>query len=103
MIEVLEVFVILLLILANGVFSMSEIAIISARKARLQQLADEGDTKAGMALELANAPNLFLPTIQIGITLVGILTGAIGGVTIADRLAALLEGLPYLAPYARSI
>ena len=72
----LEFLFILLLILTNGVFAMSEIAIVSARKARLQQWADEGDTKARVALELANAPNRFLSTAQIGITLVGILAGA---------------------------
>ena len=72
----LDILFILLLILANGMFAMSEIAVVSARKARLQQLVNEGNTKARAALELANAPNRFLSTAQIGITLVGILAGA---------------------------
>lgn len=99
----LEILVIFLLIIANGVFSMSEIAIISSRKARLQQQAEEGDRKARVALDLANAPNLFLATTQIGITLVGILTGAFSGVTISNRLADLLDLIPLLAPYSHSI
>lgn len=67
---------------------MSEIAVISARKARLQQRANEGDAKAQAALELANSPGPFLSTIQIGITLIGILAGAFGGATLAEELAA---------------
>lgn len=67
-----EVTFIILLLIANGVFAMSEIAVVSARLARLQQLADEGDAKARAALGLANAPDKFLSTVQIGITLVGI-------------------------------
>lgn len=101
--ELFEILVIFLLILANGIFSMSEIAIISARKGRLQQLSDEGDTKAQAALDLANAPNLFLPTIQIGITLVGVLTGAVGAATIAGRLAAFLDKIPGIEPYGSTI
>jgi putative hemolysin len=101
--ELFEILAIFLLILANGMFSMSEIALISARKARLQQLAEEGDAKAQAALDLANAPNLFLPTIQIGITLVGVLTGAVGAATIADRLAASLGKIPWIEPYGTTI
>jgi putative hemolysin len=74
-----EALVIILLLIANGVFAMSEIAIVSSRKARLQERADRGDAKARTALDLANAPNEFLSTVQIGITLVGILAGAFGG------------------------
>jgi len=69
----LEILFIILLLVANGVFAMSEIAVVTARKARLRQRADAGDAKARVALELANAPDRFLSTIQIGITLVGIL------------------------------
>ncbi len=82
---------------------MSEMAVVSARKVRLQQWANEGDAKARAALELANAPNQFLSTIQIGITLIGILTGAFGGATIAQAFAALLSQIPWLAPYSRVI
>ena len=96
----LEILIVLLLMLGNGFFAMSEIALVSARKSRLQQWANEGDPRARLALELANAPNHFLSTVQIGITLVGILAGAFGGATIADRLAVALAGIPWLAPYS---
>jgi putative hemolysin len=86
-----ELLIILLLIVANGVFAMSETALLSARKARLQQRADEGDQRAAAALELANQPNTFLATVQIGITLIGILAGAFGGATLAGTLAELLR------------
>jgi putative hemolysin len=98
-----EALVILLLIILNGVFAMSEIAVVSARKARLQQWAEAGDTKARAALELANAPNQFLSTVQIGITLIGILAGAFGGATIAKELDAWLGDIPLLAPYSRAL
>jgi len=101
--EYFEILVILLLILANGFFSMAEIAVISSRKARLQQWAEEGNKKARAALQLANEPNSFLSTIQIGITLVGVLTGALGGVTVAHRLASFFSHLPYVSKYAHSI
>ena len=70
-----EIFIILGLILINGFFSMAEIALVSARKARLEAQADKGDVDAKRALKLANHPDTFLSTIQIGITLVGVLTG----------------------------
>ncbi|WP_041780058.1 hemolysin family protein [Allocoleopsis franciscana] len=98
-----EILFILLLIIANGVFSMSETALVSARKARLQQLANEGDAKARTALEVANAPNRFLSTVQIGITLIGIMTGAFGGATIASKLVGILNLVPLLAPYSESL
>jgi putative hemolysin len=98
----LEILIIFLLLVANGLFAMAEIAIVSARKAKLQQLADEGSNKARAALDLANEPNQFLATVQIGITLVGILAGAFGGATLAGRLTAYLSWIPYLAPYAET-
>jgi len=98
-----DIVVIVFLILINGLFSMSEIAIISARKARLQRLAEEGDVKAQNALELANSPNLFLSTAQIGITLVGVMSGVFGGATVAHRLAGLLSSYPMLRPYSETI
>lgn len=98
-----EVILILLLILANGLLSMSEIAIISARKARLQQRANEGDEKARAALALATDPGDFLSTVQIGITLVGILTGVFGGATIATTVSGWLNAIPPLSPYSRAI
>ncbi len=98
-----ELVFILLLIVANGVFAMSEIAVVSARKARLQQWANEGNAKARVALELANAPGRFLSTVQIGITLVGILAGAFGGATIAEELATRLKSIPPLELYGEAL
>ena len=99
----LELFFLLLLILLNGIFAMSEMAVVSSRKTRLQQRALEGDSKAGVALELANDPNQFLATIQVGITLVGILAGAFGGATLAKEMGGWLAKAPWLAPYADAI
>ncbi|MEH2208939.1 MAG: hemolysin family protein [Nostoc sp.] len=98
-----EILIILVLIIANGVFSMSEMAIVSARKVRLQQLANQGDAKAMAALKLAESPNHFLSTVQVGISLIGILTGAFGGATIANRLAVYVKLVPLLAPYSEPI
>ncbi|MFN2298994.1 MAG: hemolysin family protein [Anaerolineales bacterium] len=100
---VLEILFLLFLILINGLFSMSEFAVISARRSRLQELAEDGNERARTALELAEHPDRFLATIQIGITLVGTLAGALGGATIAHRLADWFAGLPMLAPYAEAI
>jgi putative hemolysin len=99
----IEALLILLLILANGLFSGSEIAVVSARKVRLQQRAEQGDRRARAALQLANAPNDFLSTVQIGITLIGILSGAVGGATIARRLETSLVGLPWIGGSAKAI
>ncbi len=99
----LEVLIIFLLLVVNGVFAMSEIAIVSARKARLQQLAEAGNVQARAALELASRPTQFLASVQIGITLIGILAGAFGGATIAEEIAAWLNTYPALAPYGETI
>src|SRR4051812_41400497 len=72
----MELLVLLLLFFVNGLFSMSEMAVVSSRKARLQQLFDEGRAGAGTALELANNPSHFLSTVQVGITIIGITSGA---------------------------
>ncbi len=98
-----EIFFILMLVVANGVFAMSEMAVVSARKARLQQWANEGNVRARAALKLANTPERFLSTIQIGITMVGILAGALGGATIAEQLGARLSAIPALADYGEAI
>ncbi|HVG38593.1 MAG TPA: hemolysin family protein [Pyrinomonadaceae bacterium] len=94
-----EITFLLLLLVANGVFAMAEIAVVSARKARLQQRAEAGDAKAQAALDLAAAPEHFLSTIQIGITLIGIFAGAFGGATIAEQLGAQFNRVPLLAPH----
>ncbi|MDQ5977693.1 MAG: magnesium and cobalt exporter, family [Verrucomicrobiota bacterium] len=98
-----EIVVIFLLLLANGVFSMAEIAVVSARKSRLRQRAEQGDTRAKRALALAENPNTFLATVQIGITLVGVLAAAFGGASLADRLTGPLATIPWLAPYAEEV
>ena len=98
-----EVVILVGLILANGVFAMAEIAIVSARKARLQQRAEEGDVGARQALALANEPTRFLSTIQIGITLIGTLTGVFGGATLAAEIAVPLRSVPGLASSADAI
>lgn len=90
----LELLIILVLVLANGLFAMSEIAVVSSRKARLQEMSDKGDLKARAALELANSPNRFLSTVQVGITLIGILAGAFGGATLSQSLAVYLKRVP---------
>lgn len=95
----LNILIVLLLIAANGIFAMSEIAIIAARKARLQEQAEGGNKGARIALELSSAPNRFLSTVQIGITLIGIFAGALGGTTIAEKMAEWLIRFPSLAPY----
>jgi putative hemolysin len=98
-----ELFAILLLVLANGVFAMAEIAVVSARRARLQTWAEQGNPRARMALELAESPGEFLSTVQIGITLVGILAGAFGGARLAEPLAEALRPLPGVGPYRETL
>jgi putative hemolysin len=97
------VLLILLMIIANGIFSMSEIAVVSSRKSRLEQQALEGDTNAKRALELASHPNRFLSTVQVGMTLVGIFTGAYGGSTIASQIDVIFEGLPWVGQYSEGL
>ncbi len=98
-----EVAFILLLIIANGVFAMSETAVISSRKERLRQWANEGNDKARTVLELANDPTRFLSTVQFGITLVSVLASVYGGATIAEKLAVSLQAIPLLEPYSKAI
>jgi putative hemolysin len=82
---------------------MSEIAVVAARKVRLQQRAEDGDERARTALALAHDPNKFLSTVQFGITMVGVLAGAYGGATIAEKLVPSISQVPQLAPYAAGI
>jgi putative hemolysin len=83
----LEILAIILLTIANGAFAMSESAVVSARRARLESLAEEGSKNARAALHLTNHPNDCLSTVQIGITLIGTLAGAFGGATLAAQMA----------------
>jgi putative hemolysin len=99
----LDIILLFILFLLNGVFAMSELAIASSRKTRLQQWAEEGDDRAAVALRLAEHPNRFLATVQIGITLIGIITGFYGGATLSEPVAQYLALFPVLAPYSRSI
>ena len=94
-----EILILLVLVLANGVFAMSEAAVISSRKARLQERANRGDASAAAALALAEQPNDFLSTVQIGITLIGILAGAFGGARLSVHLADWLARYPAIAAY----
>jgi len=98
-----EISLILFLIILNGLLALSELALVSSRKARLEKLAKEGDAKARIALELAESPDSFLSTIQIGITFIGILAGAFGGATIADILTQYFAFFPLFAPYSQTI
>ncbi|HVK46281.1 MAG TPA: hemolysin family protein [Pseudobacter sp.] len=99
----MEILIILLLILLNGVFSMSEIALVSSRKFKLEAAARKGNSNARKALELANNPNTFLSTVQIGITLIGILTGIFSGDTITVSLRQSIAEIDALKPYANTI
>jgi putative hemolysin len=99
----MEILIIFFLILLNGVFSMSEIALISARKNRLETAAKKGNKNAQIALDLANAPNKFLSTVQIGITLIGILTGIYSGDKITNDVESFILGFQLLKPFAPSI
>jgi putative hemolysin len=99
----LEIIIALALIVANGLFVMSEAALLAARKTRLQQRADEGDLRAQAALELAQDPNSFLATVQIFITLIGTLLGAFSGATLARPVTALFNQVPALQPYSEGL
>jgi len=95
-----ELILIVVLLLANGVFSGTELAMVSARRGRLQQKADDGVTGAAVALALQDDPNRLLSTVQIGITLISTLTGVYGGASIAEKITPLLEPVPFIGPYA---
>ena len=99
----LEISIVLVLLLANGVFAMTEIAIVSSRKGLLQSMAEKGNSGAARALKLADSPNRFLSTVQIGITLVGIVAGALGSGTVASKLAEFLGVIPLIGEYAKPI
>jgi putative hemolysin len=98
-----EFFIIIGLVIINGIFSMAEIALISARKARLEGQANKGDVKAKYALELANHPDTFLSTVQIGITLISILLGIFSGENFQHHIKGWLENITILQPYLNTI
>lgn len=99
----MEILILAGLILLNGLFSMAEIALVSARKSRLEAQAGKGDKDAREALNLANRPETFLSTVQMGITVIGILTGIYSGEKITDDFAAFLHKYPLVAPYSNGI
>lgn len=99
----MELFIIAFLIILNGIFSMSEIAIVSARKSRLEAEAKRGNKNAKAALDTANDPNRFLSTVQIGITLIGILTGIFSGDKITTDISSFVQQFDLFRPYADSI
>lgn len=99
----MEIFILLGLILLNGIFSMSEIALVSARKARLEAQANKGNKRAKEALQLANHPDNFLSTVQIGITLIGILTGIYSGEKLTDDFIYFLNKFSITRPYSEGL
>jgi putative hemolysin len=99
----LELIILFFLIFLNGLFVMAEIALVSARKSRLENLADNGDIKARAALRLAESPELFLSTAQIGITLIAILTGFYSGEKFSANLTPYLQKISFLREYAANI
>lgn len=98
-----ELAILVVLLLANGFFSMSEIAVVSCNRARLRHLASQGDRRSAAALELAEEPNRFLSTVQIGITLVGVIAAAFSGATFSAALAKPMQTVPWLTPYAEEL
>lgn len=99
----IEIAVIFALFIANGLFAMTEMAVVSSRRGKLQLLAERGHAGAVAALALAESPGRFLPTVQSGITLVGLFAGAFGGATLAGQLAVWLKGFAPLAAYADAL
>jgi len=99
----MEILVIVFLILLNGIFSMAEMALVSSRKIRLEQAAKKGSSRAKLALSLAEHPNKFLSTVQIGITIIGILMGIFSGASLTNQLAAQFDRITVLAPFSHSL
>jgi putative hemolysin len=100
---VFEIGFIIVLVLLNGAFAMSELAIVSSRRLRLQAMQRRGSAGAAAALALAEDPQRFLPTVQVGITLIGIFAGAFGGARLATTLGSLLDAIPGVAPFGTEI
>lgn len=100
---ILEIFLIIFLILLNGYFSLSEIALISSKKSKLRHWSKQGNKKAHAALSLTRQSSEMLSTIQIGITTIGIFAGAFGGATVAEHIESWLTTFPILAPYAEAL
>jgi putative hemolysin len=99
----LEIIIILILIILTGYLSMAELAVVSVRKAKMQKYLEEGNENAQIVFDLLEDPNEFLSTVQIGISLIGVLTGALGGVTLAKPLAQYISFIPYAEPVSVAI
>lgn len=99
----MELVIILLLIILNGIFAMSEMALVSSKKFKLESAKKKGSSGAKKALELAETPTRFLSTVQIGITLIGVLLGVFSGKNLSDNVVQLINKVDFLAPYAQSI
>jgi len=99
----MDIIILACLILINGLFVMSEIALVSARKTRLENQAEKGDRKAKIALDLSNNPEIFLSAAQIGITLIAILTGVYSGERFGKNLQPVVEKIEILRPYAATV
>jgi putative hemolysin len=99
----LEVVILLLLTVLNGLFSLSELALISSKRTRLEHKAQHGSHNAKIALKLLEKPNDFLSAVQVGITLIGVISGAYGGAALSAKLAPTFAALPYLSPYASQV
>ncbi len=98
-----QLLIIFVLVIANALFSMAELSVVSSRRVRLQQRAEDGDRRAKAALDLAESPNRFLSTVQIGITLIGTLAGAIGGAGMTGDVEYLFNQIPALRPSAHGL
>ena len=101
--EIIEIIIILVLIILTGYLSMAELAVVSIRKAKMQKYLEDGDERAQIVFDLLEDPNEFLSTVQIGISLIGVLTGAFGGVTLAEPLSKLISFVPYNQPISVAI
>lgn len=101
--EIIEIIIILILIILTGYLSMAELAVVSIRKAKMQKYLEDGDERAQIVFDLLEDPNEFLSTVQIGISLIGVLTGAFGGVTLAEPLSKLISFVPYNQPISVAI
>lgn len=99
----MELLIILLLVLLNGVFAMSELALVSSRKFKLENFKKQGKSGAKAALELSENPTKLLSTVQIGITLIGVMLGVYGGENLTDDLDAFIQTIPFLAPYSSTL
>jgi len=99
----LKIIIIIILIIITGYLSMAELAVVSIRKAKMQKYLEDGDERAQIVMDLLEDPNEFLSTVQIGISLIGVLSGAFGGVTLAEPLARYISFIPYAEPVSVAI